>query len=126
MGVGMPRSEQRVNLQSSDAERLTLANADIPACQVVHRGTGNLAISDRLELEGPTYVIGVNVCLQGISEFQTHLVQNFKIAVRRLHHRIDKHSLSGLRAAEQIGVGERFRFEELPENHGESVLYVNS
>ena len=94
--------------------------------RVVHRGTGNLAISNRLELEGPTHVIGVNVRLQGISEFQTHLVQNFKVAVRRLHHRIDEHGLASLRTAKQIGVGERFRFEELPENHGESVLYVNS
>ena len=126
MGVGMSRREQRMNLQGSDAECFALADTDIPTWQVVHRSADDLAVGDRLELESPADVIGMNVCFQGVSEFQAHLVHDFKVAVRRLQHRVNEHGLAGLRAAEQIGVGERFRFEELPENHDESVLRVNS
>ena len=117
MGVGMPRREQRVDFQGANAECLPFADADVPALQVVHRGAGDLAVGDRLELERPAHVVGVDVRLQGMGELQVHLVQDVKVAVRRLHHRVDQHGLAGLRAAEQIGVGERFPFEELSENH---------
>lgn len=122
MGVGVPRRKQRMDLKSPDTERFAFTNPDIPARQVVHCSPCDLAVGDRLELESPAHVIGMDVRLQGISEFQAHLVQDFDVPVHRLHHRVDKHGLAGLRTAEQIGVCERFRFEQLPENHDEFFL----
>ncbi len=51
--------------------------------------------------------------LEGVEELQIQLLQQRDVAAQLLVDRIDDHGLARLAVGEQIGVGRRFRIEQL-------------
>ncbi|MEK8090758.1 hypothetical protein [Thermithiobacillus plumbiphilus] len=70
-----------------------------------------------LELARRGQVVGVDVGVQGIGEFQPQFLQNQQVSLQRIEYRIQQHGLPGFLAGEKIGVSARFLFIELAKNH---------
>ena len=65
----------------------------------------------------PGDVVGVQMGVDGLDQFEIELAHELKIAVDLLQHRIDDQRLAAMPAGDEIGVGAGDAIEELTEDH---------
>src|SRR5205085_10952608 len=83
-----------------------------------HHGDALRAVAQRAE---PGNVVGVQVRVDRLDQFQVELADQLEIAVDLLQHRIDDQRLAARPAGHQVGVSARYAVEQLAEDHGASV-----
>src|SRR4029078_3348025 len=62
-------------------------------------------------------VIGVQMCVHGLHEFEIQFLDEMKVASALLQHRIDDQGLAARTACEQVGIGTGDVIEELTKDH---------
>jgi len=115
--VGVTRGVERMDIQLADANRFPFRDRNIGPISSAQRRNRAPTAGAVTKRGRAGHMIGVDVRLDREAERKAETRELGKVALGGLQHRIDQGSLAAVRAADEIGVGRRLRFEQLPEQH---------
>ena len=87
---------------------------DIGPCLFAHHSNAMSVVTQRAQARD---VIGVQMCVHSLHEFEIQLLDEMKVAIDLLQHRIDDQSLAARTAREQVGIRTGDVIEELTKDH---------
>ena len=113
----MPRRVEHVERHAFDGELIALRQSHrhhIDLAAFAHHGHAMGAIAQRAE---PGQVIGMQMRVHGLDQFEVELLDELDITVDLLEHRIDDERFAAAPAGDDIGVSTGHAVEELAEDH---------
>ena len=115
--VGVAGRIQHVEAHALDLDAVAFRHAhgdDVGVGMLAHHRDAMGAVAQRAE---PGHVVGVQMGVHGLDQFEVELAHELQIAIDPLQHRIDDQRLAAMPAGEEIGVGAGRAVEKLAEDH---------
>ena len=86
---------------------------------LAHHGDALRPVAQRAQ---PGDMVGMQMRIDGLDQFQIELAHQLQVAVNLLQHGIDDQCLPAGAAGEQIGIGARNLIEQLTEDHANNSI----
>mmetsp|Transcript_48082 Transcript_48082/g.120395 ORF Transcript_48082/g.120395 Transcript_48082/m.120395 type:complete len:370 (-) Transcript_48082:406-1515(-) len=124
--VGVSRGGAALHEPIPEVEGVAVLHFDVGNGGLVGAGEHTLeAIQAGLHLAGARHMVGVHVCVEGVFEYQSVLVEELQISVEHLQHGIDDDGLARRGVGQHVAVRARLAVKQLTEKQVTLALQIH-